>query len=109
MRLSRYISGISIGADGSTNRGINHFSTGLATDGTLAAWAPSGGLYGWHISQLWLEAWEPSTGNGLGVIVMDSDVLNSTSHQRILMRFPAGMHEGGVYVVPFLLCKWLGS
>lgn len=43
-----YITGIAIGTNGSTNAGINHFGTGLATDGTLRAWVPSGGLYGWQ-------------------------------------------------------------
>jgi hypothetical protein len=33
-----YISGIAIGGNGTTNAGINHFSTGLCTDGSLPAW-----------------------------------------------------------------------
>lgn len=52
-------------SDGTSNRGINHFSTGLATDGlVLPGWDASGGLHGWHTGQAWSAVWEPSTGNG---------------------------------------------
>ena len=44
-----HIAGIAIsskGGNGSSNAGINHFETGLGTDGlSLRAWAPSGGLH----------------------------------------------------------------
>lgn len=36
-----YITGIAIGANGSSNAGINHFGTGLCTDGQLPAWFAS--------------------------------------------------------------------
>jgi hypothetical protein len=51
-------------------------------------WVASGGLYGWHTSQLWVSAWEPSTGDGLAMVVRDPGVLNDTRKQHIIMRFP---------------------
>ena len=102
-----YITGIALGGDGSTNAGINHFGTGLATDGTLRAWVPSGGLYGWQTSHTWSSVWEPSTGAGLSVISMDAAVLNETTKQRVIMRFPGpntnatAPSHGGVYALTY--------
>ena len=84
-----HIFGVAISGTGASNRGINHFGTGLGTDGeSLPGWAASGGLYGWHTSQTWSSVWEPRNGDGLSLIVMDPGVLNDTSRQRIIMRFP---------------------
>eukprot|EP01051_Picozoa_sp_SAG22_P002178 SAG22_NODE_96_length_20771_cov_33.186018_2_plen_245_part_00 len=132
-----YVSGIAIGKNGSTNAGINHFSTGLATDGTLPAWTPSGGLYGahdgrtsavcsntqstqsyflicagWHIAQSWSTVWEPSSGDGLAMIVQDTAVLDDTDRQRVIMRYPGAdpvtpgpaafaPPSGGMYALAF--------
>jgi hypothetical protein len=103
-----YITGIAIGGDGSTNAGINHFGTGLATDGTLRAWVPSGGLYGWQTSHTWSSVWEPSTGAGFSLIIMDKAVLNEThKQQRVIMRFPdpntnaTAPSSGGVYALSY--------
>jgi hypothetical protein len=73
-----FITGISISGSGSTNVGINHFQTGLATDGaSLPAWVPSGGLYGWQASPCTLhlrlrtpQTWPlPSVTAGLGAVL----------------------------------------
>lgn len=90
-----FITGIAISGSGPTNVGINHFQTGLGTDGaSLPAWRASGGLHGWHTHQLWSAAWEPSTGHGLSMIVMDTGVAVGAPTQRVLMRFPADGSSG---------------
>lgn len=96
-----YLTGIAIGTDGGSDCGINHFETGLATDCSLPAWSPSGGILGWHTHALWLQAWDKATGDGLGVVVKDAGAANDTSHQRTLMRFPSGQGKGGVYSVAY--------
>ena len=54
----------------------------------------------------WSEAWEPSTGDGLGMIVHDPAVLNDPTRQRIIMRFPAAGGSvphaaGGMYALHY--------
>lgn len=100
-----YIDGLAIGANGSSNLGVNHFSTGITGAG-LKAWAPSGGLYGWHTSQLWSQVWEPSSGLGFGMIVMDEAVLGITSRQRVITRFSSGnTTQGGMYALAYPASK----
>jgi len=108
-----YIRDIAIGSNGSSNAGINHFGTGLATDGSLPAWRASGGLYGWQTSQTFSSVWEPSSGDGLAMIIKDKSVLgaerNDTQRQRVIMRFPASgpgaesaaPPAGGMYALNF--------
>ena len=113
-----YITGISLSGGGSSNRGINHFGTGLATDGeSLPGWAASGGLYGWHTSQTWSSAWEPATGDGLSLVVKDLGVLNDTGRQRVIMRFPTATTDarttacsaGGMYALAYPATAFGGS
>ena len=82
-----YLTGLLLGQDAATNRGVHLRGWGKAGG---PAWTRQGGMYGAGWNMQWNAVWEPSIDEGLGLICIDREMLQKPG--RIFRRFePGGM------------------
>ena len=82
-----YLTGIALGPDKSTNRGVHLRGWGRAQG---PAWTRAGGIYGPGWNMQWNAVYEPTLNEGLGLICIDRELKQQPG--RLFRRFePAGM------------------